>query len=146
MTSAARPAKWKIVLAFSIIYLVWGSTFLAIRIGVNEVPPFLLAALRFFVAGIAMYAWLRATGTPSPSQRQWFGSALLGGMIFVVDYGCLFWSEQRVPSGIAAVVLIPSACAVRPSRLPVAFIRWSAWNWKSARRVASSRRPVADPR
>ena len=46
MTSAARPAKWKIVLAFSIIYLVWGSTFLAIRIGVNEVPPFLLAALR----------------------------------------------------------------------------------------------------
>ena len=105
MTSAARPAKWKIVLAFSIIYLVWGSTFLAIRIGVNQVPPFLLAALRFFVAGIAMYAWLRATGTPSPSRRQWVGSALLGGMIFVVDYGCLFWSEQRVPSGIAAVVL-----------------------------------------
>jgi drug/metabolite transporter (DMT)-like permease len=105
VASAARPAKWKIILAFSIIYLVWGSTFLAIRIGVNEVPPFLLAALRFLVAGMAMYAWLRLTGTPSPTRRQWIGSAVLGGMIFVVDYGCLFWSEQRVPSGIAAVVL-----------------------------------------
>jgi drug/metabolite transporter (DMT)-like permease len=105
MTSAARPARWKILLAFAIIYLVWGSTFLAIRVGVHEVPPFLLAGLRFFLAGIAMYAWLRATGTPVPTRRQWIGASLLGGMIFVVDYGCLFWAEQRVPSGIAAVVL-----------------------------------------
>ena len=105
MTSAVRPARWKILSAFAIIYLVWGSTFLAIRVGVHEVPPFLLAALRFLVAGIAMYAWLRASGTPAPTRRQWIGSALLGGLIFVVDYGCLFWSEQRVPSGIAAVVL-----------------------------------------
>ncbi len=105
MSSVARPAKWKILLAFAIIYLVWGSTFLAIRVGVHEVPPFLLAGLRFFVAGAAMYAWLRVTGTPNPTRRQWIGASLLGGMIFVVDYGCLFWAEQRVPSGIAAVVL-----------------------------------------
>jgi drug/metabolite transporter (DMT)-like permease len=105
MTTVSRPAKWKILLAFAIIYVVWGSTFLAIRVGVHEVPPFLLAALRFFVAGIAMYGWLRATGTPAPTRRQWVGASLLGGMIFVVDYGCLFWAEQRVPSGIAAVVL-----------------------------------------
>src|ERR1700686_4750139 len=52
-----RPASWKILLAFAIIYFVWGSTFLAIRIGVHEVPPFLLAALRFSVAGLALYAW-----------------------------------------------------------------------------------------
>ena len=105
METHARPATWKILLAFSIIYFVWGSTFLAIRVGVHEVPPLLLAAMRFGVAGVVMYAWMRLKGTSSPTLRQWAGASLLGLMIFVVDYGCLFWAEQRVPSGIAAVVL-----------------------------------------
>ena len=65
-----RPASWKILLAFAIIYFVWGSTFLAIRIGVREVPPFLMAALRFFTAGIVLYAWLRLKGTPGPRPRN----------------------------------------------------------------------------
>ena len=105
MEHAARPPSWKILLAFAIIYFVWGSTFLAIRVGVHEVPPFLLAALRFFVAGLALYGWMRLKGTPSPSRREWAGAFFLGTLIFVIDYGCLFWAEQRVPSGIAAVVL-----------------------------------------
>ncbi len=62
METEARPASWKILLAFAMIYFVWGSTFLAIRIGVHEVPPFLLAAVRFFTAGLVMYAWLRLQG------------------------------------------------------------------------------------
>jgi drug/metabolite transporter (DMT)-like permease len=105
MEHAARPPSWKILLAFAIIYFVWGSTFLAIRVGVHEVPPFLLAALRFFVAGLALYGWMRLKGTPSPSRREWAGASFLGTLIFVIDYGCVFWAEQRVPSGIAAVVL-----------------------------------------
>jgi drug/metabolite transporter (DMT)-like permease len=105
METEARPPSWKILLAFAMIYFVWGSTFLAIRVGVHEVPPFLLAALRFFTAGVVMYAWLRLKGTPAPSRREWASASLLGTIIFVVDYGCLFWAEQRVPSGIAAVVL-----------------------------------------
>ncbi len=105
MEIEARPPSWKILLAFSMIYFVWGSTFLAIRVGVHEVPPFLLAAVRFSTAGLVMYAWLRLHGTPAPSRREWTAAAGLGGLIFVVDYGCLFWAEQRVPSGIAAVVL-----------------------------------------
>ena len=105
METEGRPASWKILFAFSMIYFVWGSTFLAIRVGVHEVPPFLLAAMRFFTAGLVMYAWLRLRGTPAPSRREWIAAAALGGLIFVVDYGCLFWAEQRVPSGIAAVVL-----------------------------------------
>jgi drug/metabolite transporter (DMT)-like permease len=100
-----RPASWKILLAFSIIYFVWGSTFLAIRIGVHEVPPFLLAALRFFTAGLVLYAWLRLKGTPAPTRREWLAASGLGALIFVLDYGCLFWAEQRVPSGVTAVVL-----------------------------------------
>ena len=105
MEAEARPPTWKILLAFAMIYFVWGSTFLAIRVGVHEVPPFLLAAVRFFTAGLVMYAWLRLKGTAAPSPREWVAASLLGTIIFVVDYGCLFWAEQRVPSGIAAVVL-----------------------------------------
>src|ERR1700733_11645974 len=105
METEARPATWKILLAFAMIYFVWGSTYLAIRVGVEEVPPFLLAAGRFCVSGIVLYGWMRWKGIPSPSARQWAGATLLGALIFLVDYGCLFWAEQRVPSGIAAVVL-----------------------------------------
>src|SRR5271167_4220578 len=105
MEATLRPPAWKTVLAFSIIYFVWGSTFLAIRVGVHEVPPFLLASMRFFVAGVVLFGWLRLKGTPSPSRREWVSATLLAVCIFVLDYGLLFWAEQRVPSGIAAVML-----------------------------------------
>src|ERR1700682_429599 len=99
-----RPT-WKTFLAFAIIYFVWGSTFLAIRVGVREVPPFLLAVMRFLVAGIIVYGWMRARGTPSPTVREWSAATFLAILIFVFDYGLLFWAERRVPSGIAAVML-----------------------------------------
>jgi drug/metabolite transporter (DMT)-like permease len=105
MEPTPRPARWKTLLAFAIIYFVWGSTFLAIRIGVHEVPPLLLAGMRFFAAGIVLYAWVRATGTASPSRREWLSITLLAVLIFLVDYGLVFWAEQRVPSGITAVML-----------------------------------------
>jgi drug/metabolite transporter (DMT)-like permease len=92
-------------LAFAIIYLVWGSTFLAIRVGVREVPPFLLAGMRFFTAGIVLYAWMRAKGTCSPTGREWANASCLAVLIFVGDYGLLFWAEKRVPSGMAAVMM-----------------------------------------
>jgi drug/metabolite transporter (DMT)-like permease len=101
---AHRPA-WKTLLAFAIIYFVWGSTFLAIRVGVREVPPFLLAAMRFLAAGLVLYGWMIARGERSPSSRQWMSALLLALLIFVFDYGLLFWAEQRVPSGIAAVMM-----------------------------------------
>ena len=99
-----RPA-WKTLLAFAIIYFVWGSTFLFIRIGVREVPPFLLAAIRFLVAGLVLYIWMLAHGERSPTTRQWTSASVLAILIFVLDYGLLFWAEQRVPSGLAAVML-----------------------------------------
>ena len=105
MNTTPRPRPWKILLAFAIIYFVWGSTFLAIRVGVREVPPFLLAGMRFFAAGIVLYVWMRAKGTPSPTSREWVSASLLAVLIFVMDYGLLFWAEQRVPSGIAAVMM-----------------------------------------
>jgi drug/metabolite transporter (DMT)-like permease len=100
-----RRPTWKTMLAFSIIYFVWGSTFLAIRVGVREVPPLVFASMRFFVAGAVLYGWMRLKGTPSPTRREWVTVTLLALCIFVLDYGLLFWAEQRVPSGVAAVML-----------------------------------------
>jgi drug/metabolite transporter (DMT)-like permease len=105
METTPRPQTWKILLAFAIIYFVWGSTFLAVRVGVREVPPFLLASIRFLIAGLVLYAWTRARGTPSPTRREWGAAAFLALLIFVFDYGLLFWAEQRVASGVAAVMM-----------------------------------------
>ena len=119
-----RPAwntKWKTLSAFAIIYFVWGSTFLAIRIGVHEVPPFLLAAIRFSIAGLALYIWSIARGESSPTAREWKSISLIAVLIFVIDYGLLFWAEQRVPSGLAAVVT-----AIIPAFMTISEIRFSS--------------------
>jgi drug/metabolite transporter (DMT)-like permease len=104
----------KTLLAFAIIYFVWGSTFLGIRIGVHEVPPLVFAGMRFFTAGVVLYGWMRAKGTPSPTRSEWISLSAIALLIFVMDYGLLFWAEQRVPSGIAAVMLatIPAFMAL----------------------------------
>lgn len=109
MDAAPYRRTWKTYLAFAIIYLVWGSTFLAIRVGVREVPPFLLAGMRFVAAGLALYLWMLAQGERSPSARQWLSVVLLALLIFVGDYGLVFWAEQRVLSGLAAVMLATNA-------------------------------------
>jgi drug/metabolite transporter (DMT)-like permease len=99
-----RP-QWKTLLAFAIIYCVWGSTFFAIRIGVHEVPPLLFAAMRFSTAGLILFGWMIAHGERLPNKRQCMSILLLALLIFVINYGLLFWAEQRVPSGIAAIML-----------------------------------------
>jgi len=105
METLTDRSTWKTWLAFAVIYFVWGSTYLAIRVGVREVPPFLLAAMRFLVAGLALYGWMIARGECSPSGRQWMSAFLLALLIFVLDYGLVFWAEQRVPSGVTAVMM-----------------------------------------
>jgi drug/metabolite transporter (DMT)-like permease len=114
MQTTIQHQRWKTLSAFAIVYFVWGSTFLAIRIGVHEVPPLLFAAMRFLAAGVILYGWMIARGERSPDLRQWLSAFLLGLLIFVFDYGLLFWAEQRVPSGIAAVMLatIPAFMAL----------------------------------
>jgi drug/metabolite transporter (DMT)-like permease len=127
METGLRPSRWKILMAFAIIYLVWGSTFLAIRIGVREVPPFLLAGVRFFAAGIVLYAWMRVKGTPSPTRRQWTAISFLAVLIFVFDYGLIFWAEKRVASGVTAVMMatipvfmaVAEICFLRTQKLTI---------------------------
>lgn len=128
MDSAARPAQWKLSLAFATVCFVWGSTFLAIRIGVREVPPFLLAAMRFLFAGLALCGWTMARRERSPAARQWLSAFLLALMIFVGDYGLLFWAERRVPSGVAAVMMatIPVFTAISEMIL----LRTQRFTWR----------------
>jgi drug/metabolite transporter (DMT)-like permease len=105
MEAATPRPIWKTLLAFAIIYLVWGSTYFAIRIGVREVPPFLFASMRFLIAGLVLYGWKIAHGERSPSRVEWASASLLAILFLVLDYGLLYWAERRVPSGIAAVMM-----------------------------------------
>jgi drug/metabolite transporter (DMT)-like permease len=109
METTTSHATWKTLLAFAIVYLVWGSTYFAIRVGVREVPPFLFAAMRFLAAGLILYGWMIAQGERSPSVRQWASASLLAVLIFIFDYGLLYWAERRVPSGMAAVMMAMNA-------------------------------------
>jgi drug/metabolite transporter (DMT)-like permease len=114
VSRAPDVPAWKTILAFGSIYFVWGCSFLAIRVGVSEVPPLLFAALRFSTAGLILYLWALTRRQASPTREQWGSVALLAFLIFVLDYGFLFWAEQRVPSGVAAVMLalIPAFTAL----------------------------------
>ena len=112
--STHDPSRWKTVAAFSVIYFVWGSTFLAIRVSVQQIPPLLCAAIRFFIAGGVLYLLMLVCGKPSPTRRQWSGCLAMAVLFFVGYYGFLFWAEQRVASGIAAIMLatIPTFTAL----------------------------------
>ncbi len=90
MSADTHRPRWKTLLAFSIIYFVWGSTFYAIRVGVHEVPPLLFAALRFIVAGLLVFFWALIARERSPRGREWLSVFLLAFLIFVCDYGFLF--------------------------------------------------------
>ena len=94
-----------LVAAYTGIYLVWGSTYLAVRVGLETMPPFGMLAVRFLVAGSLLYAWARARGAPRPTRDEWKAAALLG--LFLVGFGggALAWAEQRVTSSVAALLV-----------------------------------------
>lgn len=90
--------------AFGIVYVVWGSTYLAIRVAIETIPPLLMAGTRFLVAGGVLYAWALVRGAPSPGFRALRGAALLGALFLFLGNGGLVWAETRIPSGLAAVL------------------------------------------
>jgi len=114
-------------LAFAAIYLVWGSTYLAIRCAVETIPPLVMMGIRHFTAGAVLYAWLRWRGIPAPLRSQWKTAIVAGTIFFLGAHGSLAWAEQRVPSGFAAVLN-----ATLP--LWIVLLTW----WKGERRLLSS--------
>ena len=102
--AAADALKVRMFLAFFAIYIVWGTTFLAIRVAVEELPPLFAAGARFFVAGVLLYAFMRFKGESAPTARQWRSLGIMALLMFVAEYGPLFWAEKYVPSGVVSVL------------------------------------------
>lgn len=100
-----RPSGARVGLALAAVYLVWGSTYLAIRFAVETLPPFLMAGTRFLVAGSLLYGWRRAAGFPRPTVAQWRAAAVVGGLMLLGGNGGVVWAEQWVESGTAALMV-----------------------------------------
>lgn len=97
--------KVKIWLAMLSVYIFWGSTYLAIRFAVETMPPFLMAATRFLIAGAILYLWRRAAGDPAPTRVEWRSAVVVGLLLLMGGNGGVVWAEQRVVSGIAALMV-----------------------------------------
>ena len=97
--------KLKIWTAMVVVYIFWGSTYLAIRYAVETIPPFLMAGTRFLVAGSILYAWRRLAGDPGPTKKQWITTAVIGALLLFGGNGMLSWAEQMVPSGVSALLI-----------------------------------------
>lgn len=103
---AARDRAYglKLGLAFAAIYLIWGSTYLAIRYAVETIPPLLAVGVRHAVAGVIMLAWAGARGF-RPRREHWIAAVIIGALFFLMGHGLLFWAEQYVGSGLAALLI-----------------------------------------
>lgn len=103
-TSESAPT-WLIVAAFAAVYLVWGSTYLGIRLAIDSIPPFLMAGARFVLAGGLLYGVMRARGAEKPEKKHWISAAVLGGLLLLAGNGGVTYAQQTVPSGVAALVV-----------------------------------------
>jgi drug/metabolite transporter (DMT)-like permease len=104
-TTPSTPPRFKILAAFLAIYVIWGTTFLGIRIAVETIPAFMMAGLRFTLAGGIMLAALLAGGGRFPRPIHWRSALIVGGLMLAGGIGLLSYAEQRIPSGLAALVV-----------------------------------------
>jgi len=95
----------RLIVAFLAVYIVWGSTYLGIRFAIETLPPFLMAAARFLAAGSILYWWARRTGAPAPSRVNWKTAAIVAVLMLIGGNGGVVWAEQRVPSGLTALLI-----------------------------------------
>src|SRR5688572_6871912 len=106
MTHAqSTPSKMQIIAAFAAVYLIWGSTYLGIRIAIETMPPFFMAGIRFLIAGGLMFTFLRLRGVKLPTRIQWRSGAIIGALLLLGGNGGVTWAEQFVASGIAALLV-----------------------------------------
>jgi len=101
---STQNLRMPIITALLAIYFFWGGTYLAMKIAIDTIPPFLMGGLRFFTAGAMVYLWELGKGTPHPHKSQWRGAAMVSGLLLVCSMGGLAWAEQFIPSGIAAII------------------------------------------
>jgi drug/metabolite transporter (DMT)-like permease len=118
------PPRHALVLAFATIYLVWGSTYLGIRVAVETLPPFLMAGARFLVAGGLLAAWLAVTRGIRVTARQWRDNAVVGTFLLLGGNGLVVWAEQYIPSGLTALII-----GSQPMMMVV-----TEWAWRGGHR------------
>src|SRR3981081_2315903 len=97
-----------VIAALGVLYIVWGSTYLGIRIAIDTIPPLLMASVRFALAGVVLYAWAVRRGDSEgdrPGRRQWMATAVVGVLLLAGGNGGVTWGEQFVPTGIAALLI-----------------------------------------
>lgn len=99
------PSRAKIITAFAAVYIVWGSTYLAIRFAVETIPPFIMAGTRFIVSGLILYAFVFWRGAERPTLAQWRSASIVGTALLFLGNGGVSWAEQFVPSGITALII-----------------------------------------
>jgi len=99
------PPPWKVVAAFATIYIVWGSTYLAIKWAVEGCPPFLMAGARFFTAGAILYAFALWRGAPRVEPAHWKSAWISGALLLLIGNGCVAWALPRLPSGAASLFI-----------------------------------------
>jgi drug/metabolite transporter (DMT)-like permease len=132
LTVTDAPAEkkqfdFRMILAFFAIYVIWGSTFLAIRTVVLLAPLWFCAGVRFFAAGTVLLVFALVRGARVPSRREWRSLGIIGALMFSLTYGALFWGEQYVPSGITAV--LESTLPVMTVVLEVFVLRQQRFRW-----------------
>jgi len=103
--SKASVRDWRLIGAFAAVYIIWGSTYLAIRYAVDSMPPFLMAGVRFLIAGTILYTFMASRGTPAPKRIHWRSTLIIGALLLLAGNGGVVWAEQRVPSGIASLMV-----------------------------------------
>ena len=102
---STKPGRAALILAFAAIYLIWGSTYLGIRIAIESMPPFLMAAARFTIAGAILFAVIKLRGGPWPTRHQWAANAVIGTLLLLGGNGLVVWAELSIPSGITALLV-----------------------------------------
>lgn len=100
-----KATRWQLLLGFLCIYVLWGSTYLAIRLGVATIPPFLMGGVRFIIAGSLLFGWSRWRGAAAPDREQWKNAVIVGTLLLVIGNGAVAWAEQRVDSGVASLLV-----------------------------------------
>jgi drug/metabolite transporter (DMT)-like permease len=100
-----HASRAQIVAAFASIYVIWGSTYLAIRYAVETIPPFIMGGIRFLISGAMLYLWARSRGAPRPTRLHWRNAIIAGGFLLLGGNGAVVWAEQFVPSGLTALLV-----------------------------------------
>lgn len=105
VTQPPAASRAALIFAFAAIYLIWGSTYLAIRVAVETMPPFLMAGVRFMVAGAILYSWLALKGRAQATPRQWRDNLFIGALLLAGGNGFVVWAEQKIPSGMTTLII-----------------------------------------